>query len=323
MPLKPRGGARLPNSKPTLSYVPRQRAQDPQAESRKDSESRKLIPYLKARRLPLIASTVAGAAIVLYVGLVVNGFQSDIARSKELDVPSDTSDRYRFTASRFDNDVSNLEWIIGITRRRKELCAQARGHVLEVSAGTGRNSKFLPLLRGVKSVTLVDKTREMIDEARRKWPEDGNAWFIRTTFRVQDCREKVPCPSPAGFDTVIDTMGLCSTGEPEALLRNLAEMTNPDGGKILLLEHGKGHYAWMNRVLDATAPAHAQRHGCWYNKDIGEIVRKSGLVIEEQKRFNFGTTWWFVLRPAKPGLPSKTDGNEEPQPQKSRWFGWG
>jgi len=81
------------------------------------------------------------------------------------------------------------------------------------------------------------------------------------------------------------------------VLRNLGEMVNPDGGRILLLEHGKGYYEWLNGYLDTMAPAHADRHGCWYNKDVGEIVRKSGLEVVEAKRYHFGTTWWFVLKP--------------------------
>ena len=251
-------------------------------------------------KLPLVVACTVGGIGVAYSVLLYKGYTREVERNKTLDVPIDVSDRYKYNASRFDADISSSEYWLGINRRRQQLCEKATGHVLEVSAGTGRNSEYLPLdKRKIKTVTLADKHREMIDEARRKWPEQGNAWFIRTSFYIKDCTEKIPCPQPEGFDTIIQTMGLCSTPEPEKLLRNLGEMTNPKGGQILLLEHGLGKYQWVNRIIENLAPAHADRYGCWWNKDVGEIVRRSGLEVVEEKRFNFGTTWWFVLRPKK------------------------
>ena len=94
-------------------------------------------------------------------------------------------------------------------------------------------------------------------------------------------------------------MGLCSTPEPSALLTHLGSITNPNDGRILLLEHGRSHYAWLNRILDKTAPGHADKHGCWWNRDIGKIVEDSGLDIIEIKRYHFGTTWWIELQPRK------------------------
>ena len=314
----PSSAACLRRPQTPLRYVPRHRAPPLLV----DADSKKRISSLRARRVPLILGSVTGAGLLLYCIAVCRAYAADAQLSKTLNVPEDASDRYNYTASRFDNDVSTIERVTFIDRRRAQLCEKARGHVLEVSAGTGRNSKHLPLLKGVKSVTLVDKSRGMIDEARRKWPEEGNAWFIRTAFRVQDCRERVPCPSPAGFDTIIQTMGLCSTGDPEILLRNLGEMTNPDGGRILLLEHGKGHYAWLNSLLDAVAPVHADRHGCWWNKDIGKIVQRSGLEVVEQKRFNFGTTWWFELRPKPHALPEPQDKHEQSMRKNTSWLSW-
>jgi methyltransferase OMS1 len=97
---------------------------------------------------------------------------------------------------------------------------------------------------------------------------------------------------------VIQPMGLCSTPEPVKLLQNIEASTN-ENGRILLLEHGKSHYGWLDDILDKTAPAHADEHGCWWNKDIGQIVEESGLEVVNIKRYNFGTTWWLELKPRK------------------------
>ena len=92
-------------------------------------------------------------------------------------------------------------------------------------------------------------------------------------------------------------MGLCSTPHPVRLLQTLGRQANQDHGRILLLEHGRSHYQIVNRILDSLAPAHADQHGCWWNKDIGKIVEESGLEVVESRRYHLGTTWWFELRP--------------------------
>jgi methyltransferase OMS1, mitochondrial len=93
-------------------------------------------------------------------------------------------------------------------------------------------------------------------------------------------------------------MGLCSTPRPVELLKGIGSICSKDG-QILLLEHGRSHYQWMNNMLDNLAPAHANRFGCWWNRDIGKIVDESGLEVVKVKRYHLGTTWWIELRPAK------------------------
>ncbi len=48
----------------------------------------------------------------------------------------------RSTAAQFDTSLDMPEWLMGITKYRRRLAAQARGHVLEVAVGTGRNMSF-------------------------------------------------------------------------------------------------------------------------------------------------------------------------------------
>ncbi|KAF2843359.1 S-adenosyl-L-methionine-dependent methyltransferase [Patellaria atrata CBS 101060] len=217
-----------------------------------------------------------------------------LTRDYQKDVPLDVTNRYDNTAEGFDSEVDCSEWLMGMNRYRKSLTKLARGHVLETSVGTGRNFPYYNL-QDCKSITFVDQSVPMIDIAKKKWEELH--LFKRVAFRVQSAAKPVPCPEPEGFDTVIQTMGLCSTPEPVVLLKNMGEMVKQDGGQILLLEHGKSHYQWLDNLLDKTAAAHADKHGCWWNKDIGRIVEDSGLEVVKIKRYNFGTTWWVELKP--------------------------
>ncbi|KAI9803037.1 MAG: hypothetical protein M1825_002272 [Sarcosagium campestre] len=217
--------------------------------------------------------------------------------SMKLEVPDDVSDRYNDQADTFDADVATTEWLMGLTSLRQKLAAAVHGEVLETSVGTSRNFQFYPI-ESCSRLVMVDKSPEMIAKAESRfkalYPDYGPV-----TFLAQDAGDPVQCQSPGGFDTVIQTMGLCSAAQPVKMLQNLGALVNQRDGQILLLEHGKSHYRWLDGILDSLANAHAHRYGCWWNRDIGQIVKDSGLELVELKRYNFGTTWWIRLRPAR------------------------
>ena len=217
--------------------------------------------------------------------------------SRSLIVPEDVSDRYNKTAKEFDNEVSLTERFMGIGLLRKSLGKRASGDVLEVSVGTGRNMKYYNLKK-CKSITMVDQSGEMIEIARQKF-NDLYPRYRTCTFLTQSALDHIICPTSGGFDTIVQTMGLCSTPHPSKLLTHLGTLANPSHGQILLLEHGRSHYAWLNRLLDKSAPAHADRHGCWWNRDIRKIVEESGLEVVKIRRYHLGTTWWVELKPNK------------------------
>lgn len=197
-----------------------------------------------------------------------------------------------------------------------------KGDVLEVSAGTGRNSGYYPLKK-CNSITMVDTSTSMLEEARKKF----KGWLIpfsrsnnltlflikiliygteqypkykNIRFIVQDAAEPIRLPQTGKeYDTVIQSMGLCSHSSPVELLRNLGKTCKRDGGKIILLEHGRSHYKWLNDVLDSLAPKHAETWGCWWNRDVEAILKESGLVIDKISRYHFGTTYWIEARPAE------------------------
>jgi len=142
-------------------------------------------------------------------------------------------------------------------------------------------------------------------------------------------------PTPRKYDSIIQTMGLCSTPTPVALLENLAEHldTSSDDARIFLLEHGRSYLGWMNNILDGSAQKHAEIHGCWFNRDIGamvaEVAEATGLEVVRERRYHFGTTWLFELKP-KPGFVRKPKlveaaGVEEQRDARGEaagWLGW-
>ncbi|MCJ1464610.1 hypothetical protein MMC07_003223 [Pseudocyphellaria aurata] len=268
--------------------------------------SLRVSPPPARKKAPLI---IGGILVYVFSTYVVLNYVSLSRQDPAVAQDTDTSARYDDTASTFDVDVSFAETTSGIMTSRKKLVGKAYGHVLETSVGTGRNAPYYNLKK-CASLTFVDQSAPMVRIARDKF------YALRPNYRAaafytQSARSPLPSGTGTGtttttsgpgegyYDTIVQTMGLCSTPEPAALLAHLGTLAKPDTGRILLLEHGRSHYRWVNWVLDRAASAHAVRHGCWWNRDIGQIVADSGLVIEHVERRHLGTFWWLELKPRK------------------------
>ncbi|KAI1003207.1 hypothetical protein K3495_g5000 [Podosphaera aphanis] len=283
---------------------------------------------------------IGATAIATFSGYLFY-IATDLYRQKSEPVPqrasaqADVSSRYDTIASSFDTTVDSTEYWLGLRSLRQQMIAQAHGNVLEVSVGTGRNLEYYdwdvpgyhgvgrPDARGrikkgrVQSLTAVDQSLEMLTVAHDKLDvllprANVNVRWVLGDAAAADVIPASPCASlqrgtpddKAKYDTVVQTMGLCSVSDPVALLRNLGHHVKDDG-KILLLEHGRGRWNWLNRLLDHTAEAHAREFGCWWNRDLAEIVAASGLEVVQMttpKWWHGGTTWWIEL--ARPKAPS-------------------
>lgn len=73
------------------------------------------------------------------------------------------------------------------------------------------------------------------------------------------------------------------------MLRQATRLLKP-GGRLLLLEHGRSSWDWLNAHMDARAAAHHEAYGCWYNRDVLGIIAAAGLHVESVSRWHLGTT---------------------------------
>ncbi|KAI9104699.1 S-adenosyl-L-methionine-dependent methyltransferase [Phlyctochytrium arcticum] len=201
-------------------------------------------------------------------------------------------------APEYDTRIGWDEWLMRLGTRRKQLVERAKGDVLEVSAGTGRNIEYYGQNTAIKTITLSDVSEPMLHKAWVRYTSYANAKhrLPEASFKIMDV-QKLPIPDHK-FDTVIDTFGLCSCSDPVKALNEMGRTCKPDG-KILLLQHGRGYLAWLNDALDKTANDHAEKWGCWWNRDIDSMVEAAGLEIVESRRYHFGTTVWIVAKPKK------------------------
>lgn len=405
------------------------------AKNTANDDRQTLSELLTQRRTPLVAAGLAAMVIGGYVSMLVMSATSDPQGDNDDDHgcctptgrPLDVR-QGRITALVFDRELDASESRMGVKGLRKLMGGLARGHVLEVAVGTGRNVEFIdwddirasapPVPMGdaeetrklksekeleaervlrrmekkgkglvlpgdeapeVLSYTGVDVSTDVLEVAwgklrkampelilrrRRKSQEAShdtdesqntaaplpppsttnttNTTTTTTTTAVpnpqptnpqellaanigagrirlykSDAQERLPTPpaltshdstrvhpAPRYYDTVLQNFGLCSVADPHRLLANMAAVVRPGSGRIYLLEHGRGSYGWLNSLLDKFAPGHFRKYGCWWNRDIEEIVRRAekevpGLEVVRVDRplwMQGGTMLWVELR---------------------------
>ena len=299
-------------------------------------------PFAKTRGLGWVFSSLLAGGIAFYSARLYvearkpaqNPGIADISNQK------DVAGVYESTADNFDSEVGFSECLMGINGERKKLAEKCTGHVLEVSCGTGRNLGYYAIGNQdgkVESLTLVDLSPQMIEVCKKKWQvlrsteKSKLKPGLQVRFMKGSALGKMPlAPGEKKYDSIIQTIGLCSTPSPVDLLVNLVnylDTSNPEA-RILLLEHGRSDHGWLNNILDNSAEKHAEIHGCWFNRDIGEFVeeaaRKTGLEVVSERRRHFGTTWVYELKPradlVKKGLTPEVKALE-PQ-QSSSWRSW-
>lgn len=226
----------------------------------------------------------------------------DVSFESSILPPKDLSAFYDKLADEYDNDVGTEEMLSFMKSKRKWVMKHCKGDVLEVASGTGRNIDYLdPTV--ITSYTFLDASKKMMDICYDKFHEKWST-FKRVKFVVGKAEELVELSGNSAtgkafkYDTIIETFGLCSHQDPVKALKNMTQLLKP-GGRIVLLEHGRGEYGFINEILDKRAHKHSEKWGCRWNLDIGEIVDESGLEITEEKRSHLGTTWMVVCK--RPG----------------------
>ena len=200
----------------------------------------------------------------------------------------------------YDGMAASYRWVslvndtvFGATRLRRWVMAQAHGDVLDVACGTGEN---FGLLRGVDSLTAIDLTPAMLDQARARASRLGLDVDL-----LEMSAQRLDFPDGT-FDTVTTAMSTCTFPDPVGALREMARVTRPDG-RMLLLEHGRSRVDWIARVQDHRADRHYRRTGCRSNQDVTAVLTAADLRIDATRSQTMGVFTAVVARPTEPRGP--------------------
>jgi ubiquinone/menaquinone biosynthesis C-methylase UbiE len=156
----------------------------------------------------------------------------------------------------------------------------ARGDVLEIGFGTGRNLAHYASSE-IKAVHGVDPmvTEGMARVARRI----DSASFPVERFPLS---ADSTLPFDAGrFDCVVTTWTLCSIPDAEAALQEMRRVLKP-GGQYLFLEHGRARTETTRRWQDRLNPLwNRLTDGCNINRPIDELVDRAGFALDSIREF--------------------------------------
>lgn len=196
-------------------------------------------------------------------------------------------------APMYDKWMPLVERILGITETRPEICAKARGEVLDTGTGTGRNFPYLP---PTVRITGVDLSPAMLAHAQERAASLG----LHVRLLVAD-GASLPFPD-ASFDTVIDALGLCSYRDPVSVIREMARVCRAEG-QLLFLEHGQSSVGWI-RKLQALRDRLRPHADCHWNRVPQELMKEAGLTVIEHRRYRFGIVSAILAKPSPMREPS-------------------
>ena len=176
---------------------------------------------------------------------------------------------YNKTASSFNRREWLMELFV-LRHYRKKLVSQAKGKILEIGIGTGRNLPYYP--RGCEIIG-VDLSEKMLEIARSLALNLGLSVTL-LTMDVENLAFK-----DNTFDTVLCTLSLCTVPNPIHALYEMKRVCKPEG-KILLLEHVRSHNQILGKIQDLLTPLIVRKIGCHLNRDTVGNIKKAGLNID-------------------------------------------
>ena len=181
----------------------------------------------------------------------------------------------------------------GLARWRRWLVGGARGRVLDVGCGTGRNLPLLP--PGTVAVGL-DPSWDSLRRARRRAPD---------VPLVVGSAEALPFRD-ATFDTVLSGLAFCSVPDARRGLLEVRRVLAPRG-RLRMLEHVRSTEPWKARLQDWLQPGWTWvSGGCHPNRETERAVEGSGFRIEEDGRRAEGNLRRFAAAPREAGSPGET-----------------
>jgi ubiquinone/menaquinone biosynthesis C-methylase UbiE len=192
------------------------------------------------------------------------------------------------SAPRYDRQIAIFEKI-QLGGGREWLGERARGRVLEVAIGTGRD---LPHYPADVTLTGIELSPAMLAIARKRAADLG-----RDADLQEGDAEHLPC-GDASFDTVVCALALCTIPDPATAISEMKRVLVP-GGRLLLLDHIASTWPpvyvaqWLLERI--TIPAEGEH----FTRRQLPLVLAAGFQLVESERLKAGTV--ERIHAVKPG----------------------
>jgi ubiquinone/menaquinone biosynthesis C-methylase UbiE len=185
---------------------------------------------------------------------------------------TDVQKGHKWFASIYDRMMARAERSF-MRAVREEIAGGARGHVLEVGAGTGANFPYYN--DHAEEIVATEPDPYMLERARRRAEEVGRSIDLR-----QAPAEQLPFEDDS-FDTVVSTLVMCSVREPLRALSEVRRVLRPSG-QLRMYEHVRYDHAFGAFWQDLITPAWRWfGAGCHPNRNTASFVREAGFEFEQ------------------------------------------
>lgn len=182
------------------------------------------------------------------------------------------------TAPSYDKQIAFFEKV-QFGGGREWIGDRARGRVLEVAVGTGRNLSHYP---ADATLTGIELSPAMLTIAAQRAADLGRDVDLR-----EGDAENLPF-SDASFDTVVCVLSLCTIPDPATAIKEMKRVLKP-AGRLLLLDHIGSSWPpiyvaqWLlERLTIRAAGEHFTRRQL-------PLVQAAGFRIVETERLKAGT----------------------------------
>jgi len=195
-----------------------------------------------------------------------------------------TANRTERVRRHYDRSAGSYDRIISWAEKalfgdgREWVCSRARGEVLEVAVGTGRNLPFYP--KGVR-LTGIELSPKMLDIAHRRARELGR----EVDLLVGDAQD-LSFPD-ASFDTVVATLALCTIPDDRRAVAEASRVLRP-GGRLLLLEHVRSPVLPVRLLQCVLQPLTLLLDHDHLLREPLRHVEGAGLIVERLERSKLG-----------------------------------
>ena len=159
---------------------------------------------------------------------------------------------------------------------RKKMIPHASGDVIEIGAGTGVNFRYYNSSK-IESITVVDK--KINSEAKKRK-------LMKMDFILADAT-KLPFDDNS-FDTVVETLLLCSIDEIDKALEEIYRVLKPEG-VFIHIDHGIPDKKGLKKIFNGFAPIwRFFSRSCRINKEFEPLLYNAEFKTFEELKNGWG-----------------------------------
>ncbi len=201
------------------------------------------------------------------------------AKAKTCETPTARQRRvWDKTAPNYDKQIAFFERI-QFGGGREWLGARARGRILDIAIGTGRNLPYYP---ADATITGIELSPAMLTIAKRRATDLG-----RTADLHEGDAERLPFDD-ATFDIAVCALSLCTIPDPAAAISEMKRVLVP-AGRLLLLDHIGSSWPPIYAAQWLLERVTIRATGEHFTRRPLPLIQAAGFNIVETERLKAGS----------------------------------